>query len=68
MFPKLVGTIIRYSPIYGISYGPAKMILDFKMSLFGSVLLSQIITLIIVLLIIKIVYGRGVKKLNVNGG
>jgi ABC-2 type transport system permease protein len=68
MFPKVVGTIIRYSPIYGTSYGPAKLILDFSLSLFGNVLLSQIITVIIILLIIKIVYGRGVKKLNVNGG
>ena len=68
MFPKVVGTIIRYSPIYGSSYGPAKMILDFDLNIFGNVLLSQIITVIIILIIIKIVYGRGVKKLNVNGG
>ena len=68
MFPKLVGTIIRYSPIYGISYGPAKLILDFSGGLFRSILISQLITMVVLLLIIKTVYRRGVKKLNVNGG
>ena len=68
MFPKVVGTIIRYSPIYGISYGPAKLILDFSGGLFRSILISQLITMIVLLLIIKNVYRRGVKKLNVNGG
>ena len=68
MFPKILQTIIRYTPIYGVSYGPAKLILDFNTSLFKSVLISQTITIIIISILLFIVYRKGVKKLNVNGG
>jgi ABC-2 type transport system permease protein len=68
MFPSIIQTIIKFTPIYGVSYGPAKLIIDFSSDIFCSVMLSQVISLVIVFILIKIVYGRGVKKLNVNGG
>lgn len=68
MFPKIVGNIIKYTPIYSVSYGPAKLLLSFSPAFFINVLLNQIITIIIVSIIIAIVYKKGVKKLNVNGG
>jgi len=68
MFPKIVGTIVRYSPIYGVSYGPAKLILDYDFILFRNVFISQLITILIVIILISIIYRKGVKKLNVNGG
>ncbi len=68
MFPKIVGNIIRYTPIYSISYGPAKLILNYSSSIFKNVLLAQIITIIIVTILLIIIYKKGVKKLNVNGG
>ena len=68
LFPIFVQKIIKLTPIYGVSYGPAKLVIDFSLDMLGNVLLSQFITLIIVFLLIKIVYGRGVRKLNVNGG
>lgn len=68
MFPKFIQTIIKFTPIYGVSYGPAKLLIDFNLDILISVLTSQIITIIIVSILLAIVYGRGVKKLNVNGG
>lgn len=68
MFPNIIQTIIKFTPIYGVSYGPAKLIINFNQELFISVLLSQIITLIITFILISIFYKKGVKKLNVNGG
>jgi ABC-2 type transport system permease protein len=68
MFPKVIQTIIKFTPIYGVSYGPAKLLIDFNLDILLSVLLSQIITIIVVSILLSIVYGRGVKKLNVNGG
>lgn len=68
MFPKIIGNIIRYTPVYSVSYGPAKLMLDFSSSLFLEVLISQIITIIIISILISIVYRIGVRKLNVNGG
>ncbi len=68
MFPKIIQTIIKFTPIYGVSYGPAKLLIDFNLDILISVLTSQIITIIVVSILLAIVYGRGVKKLNVNGG
>lgn len=68
MFPKFIQTIIKFTPVYGVSYGPAKLIIDFNLDILISVLASQIITIIVVSCLLAIVYGRGVKKLNVNGG
>ena len=68
MFPKIIQTIIKFTPVYGVSYGPAKLLIDFNLDILISVLTSQIITVIVVGILLAIVYGRGVKKLNVNGG
>ncbi len=68
MFPSIIQTIIRYSPIYGVASGPAKLALSFSTNLFIEVLITQIIILLIITLLIKIIYDKGVKKLNVNGG
>ena len=68
MFPKIVRTIVRYSPIYGVSYGPAKLVISPSIALFKEVLISQIIIIVIISILMSIVYKKGVKKLNVNGG
>ena len=68
MFPSIIGKIIRYSPIYSTSYGPAKLILSFSNELFKTILLSQFITILIIIILMSIIYKKGVKKLNVNGG
>ena len=68
MFPGIIQKIIRYSPIYGVATGPAKLVLDFNYQLFIEVLITQIIIILIFSLLIKIIYDKGVKKLNVNGG
>ena len=68
MFPNIIQNILKFTPVYGVSYGPAKLIINFSSEILGSVLLSQVISLVIVFILIGIVYGRGVKKLNVNGG
>ncbi len=68
MFPKIIQTIIKFTPIYGVSYGPAKLIIDFNSSILKNVLISQLTTIVIVIILITIIYRKGVKKLNVNGG
>lgn len=68
MFPNIIQKIIKLTPVYGVSYGPAKLVIDFSLGIFSSTLISQLISLVIVFILIGIVYKRGVKKLNVNGG
>ena len=68
MFPKSMQGIIKWSPIFVVTYGPAKLIIDFSMNMLKEVLLVQIVYLIITSILITIVYRKGVKKLSVNGG
>ena len=68
MFPKVIQPIIKCSPIYVINYGPTKVIIDFSMGMFFNVLAAQLIYLGITVLLLSFFFGKGVKKLNVNGG
>ena len=68
MFPIWLQPIIKCSPIFVITYGPAKLIIDFSMEMFLSVVFAQIVYIVIVVTILAILYQRGVKRLNVNGG
>ena len=67
-FPQVLQPIIKMSPIYVVSYGPAKLFVDFKMDYFINILLTQGIYLLLAILICAFIYSMGVKKLNVNGG
>lgn len=67
-FPKVIASILKYSPIFAMSYGPAKLFVDFSWNNFILVLLSQIIYVIVAFIICKLMYKKGVKNLNVNGG
>lgn len=67
-FPGILGTIIRYSPIYVTCYGPAKLFVDFDIKNAISIFIAQFIYLGIAWTICYALYRKGVKKLNVNGG
>lgn len=68
MFPVILRPIIKCTPIFVITYGPTRLIINFTLENFITVFLAQIIYLIVVVSIVLILYERGVKKLNVNGG
>ena len=67
-FPKVIQPILRYSPIYVVSYGPARLFVNFNINEFFSIVIAQIIYIFIAYLLCKLIYDKGVKKLNVNGG
>ena len=67
-FPAILQPIIKFSPIYVVSYGPAKLFVDFSTSMCIEILISQVIYLVISFTICHLIYNKGVKKLNVNGG
>lgn len=67
-FPKVLQPIMKYSPIYVVSYGPAKLFVDFSIEKLIEVLIVQGIYLVICFCIAHLIYRKGVKKLNVNGG
>ena len=68
LFPMWAQPVIKYSPIFVVNYGPAKLVVDFSFPVAARVLLTQIIYFIVTLLILLTIFGKGVKKLNVNGG
>ena len=67
-FPKTIQPILNLSPIYVVCYGPAKLFVDFSWNNFIIVLISQIIYILIAWILCTLIYKKGVKKLNVNGG
>lgn len=68
IFPSSLQNIIKYTPAYVVSYGPTKLIVNFNINEAINILIAQCTYLLIVILIINIIYKKGVKKLNVNGG
>lgn len=68
MFPKFLQPIMQCTPIFVVTYGPAKLLINFSVEKFIQVFIAQIIYLVIAFLLVLILYKRGVKKLNVNGG
>ena len=67
-FPKIIQPILNFSPVYVVSYGPAKLFVDFTFDKFIGILIAQIIYIIIGYLLCLFIYKKGVKRLNVNGG
>ena len=67
-FPKVLQPILNCSPIFVVSYGPAKLFVDFSWKLCIEVFIAQLIYLFIAFIICNLLYKKGVKKLNVNGG
>ncbi len=67
-FPIGVQKVLSYSPIYVVSYGPAKLFVDFSFDTFKNIFIYQLIYLLIAYLLASFIYKKGVKKLNVNGG
>jgi len=68
MFPKFIRPIMECTPIFVVNYGPIKLIIDFTIEKCTQIIIAQILYLIIVISLILILYNKGVKKLNVNGG
>lgn len=67
-FPVFVQKILNFSPIYVVSYGPAKLFVDFSWDKAVSILFAQVIYIFLSYGLCYLIYSKGVKKVNVNGG
>jgi ABC-2 type transport system permease protein len=68
VFPLWAQPLIRCSPIFVVSYGTAKLVVDYSQSMALYVLAAQVIYFILSLILLLLLYRKGVKRLNVNGG
>ena len=67
-FPQWAQGIIRILPFPYVTYGPAKLMVDFSSDRMVQLLGIQLTYCMIFMTLAFIIYGRGVKMLNVNGG
>ena len=67
-FPSFIQPFIKLTPIYVVSYGPAKLFVDYNINNAIHILLTQGIYLLCAFGICHLIYNKGVKKLSVNGG
>ncbi len=68
IFPRAMQPFLKLTPIYTVCYGPAKLTVDFTPEKFLEILGAQLLYLAVGLGAMFLVYGKGVKKLYVNGG
>lgn len=59
---------MEFTPIFVVTYGPIKLIINFTIERFWKILMAQAIYVFLLMILILFVYNKGVKKLNVNGG
>ena len=67
-FPETIAKVSRYLPFAFVTYGPAKLFVDFEMGEVLSLYGGQIVYLLLGILLCFTVYRKGVSQLNVNGG
>ena len=67
-FPKIMQPFVKFSPVFVVSYGPAKLFVDFSYQKTLEVLLIQLVYVVIAYIFCFLIYRKGVKNLNVNGG
>lgn len=68
IFPEGMQSVIKFTPIYTVCYGPAKLTTDFSIRKCVEILLAQTVYLAVGLGAMFFIYAKGVKKLYVNGG
>lgn len=68
IFPEAVRPLLKLTPIYTVCYGPAKLVVDFQAESCLEILLAQVLYLAVGCGLMFFIYGKGVKKLYVNGG
>ena len=67
-FPSWVQPIITYSPVFAMMSGPCKLLANFSWDLWLKVSISQIAYLAFFVGLGLLMYNKGTKKVNVNGG
>ena len=68
IFPEALQPLFRLTPIYTVCYGPAKLIIDFSVEKWVEILIAQLFYLAAGCALMIFIYGKGVKRLYVNGG
>lgn len=67
-FPIKAQKLIEILPFNQMFYGPARIMVSYDVHLFVRYLLIQLIWVLILSLLVKYIYNKGIKNLSINGG
>ncbi|MGR5993072.1 ABC transporter permease [Bacillus cereus] len=67
-FPGILQKISNYLPFSFITFSPSKLFVHFNVSYFYQVLCGQILWIGLFLILLKIVFKLGIRRLTINGG
>ncbi len=67
-YPKILQNILFFLPTTQLVYSPAKIFTKFSFESATNLLLVEIISAIALYIVIRLMYKKGVEKINVNGG
>ncbi|PES11002.1 ABC transporter permease [Bacillus thuringiensis] len=67
-FPGILQKIANYLPFSFITFAPSKLVVHFSISHFYQVLCGQILWIGLFLILLKVVFKVGVRRLTINGG
>ena len=67
-YPTIVQKILAFLPTTYLIYTPAKIFVNFEINLAIKLLIFEILSAIFMYIVIRILYKKGVEKINVNGG
>jgi ABC-2 type transport system permease protein len=68
LFPKWLQSLSHYLPFAYVTYAPAKLAVDFSLSDFCRLFPVQVLYLGVFFILAMVLYRKGVRNLNVNGG
>ncbi|NOU96263.1 ABC transporter permease [Paenibacillus sp. LMG 31456] len=68
LFPQQLQDVCRWLPFQTVLYFPAKTMVRWADVQLLSMLLTQAVWIALLAAVVGLMYGRGVRKLNVNGG
>jgi ABC-2 type transport system permease protein len=68
IYPEFFQKVVKFLPFDEILYGPAKMFVRFDLSESLILFKHQIIWIIVFIVLTKILYEKGIKKVDINGG
>ncbi|MGR5996162.1 ABC-2 family transporter protein [Bacillus cereus] len=67
-FPEILQKIANYLPFSFITFAPSKLFVHFSIIHFFQVLCGQIIWIGLFLILLKVVFKMGIRRLTINGG
>lgn len=68
VYPVWIQGFVKYLPFSFIMYMPAKLFVHFEWNSFLTAIIGQVGWILVAALLLALIYNKGIKKVNINGG